>query len=101
MSDSRNAKVHYQSFIRKKSTKSLKQLKIITQQTKTFKNLNNIDIKPIIINIQKLHIHLFKTIRKVEKVSLVGSNRSLYSDTKKWNFFNKKKCKNIKTSICF
>ena len=35
-----NAKEHYQSFMRKKNTKSLKQSKVITQQPRTFENLN-------------------------------------------------------------
>ena len=35
-----NAKELYQSFMRKKNTKSLKQSKVITQQPKTFENLN-------------------------------------------------------------
>ena len=37
--DPRNAKEHYQSFIRKKSTKLVKESKIIIQQPKTFENL--------------------------------------------------------------
>ena len=40
----RNAKEHYQSFIRKKNTKSVKQWKIITYQPKTFENPNIVDI---------------------------------------------------------
>ena len=35
-----NAKEHYQSFMRKKDTKLLKQSKVITQQPRTFENLN-------------------------------------------------------------
>ena len=38
--DPRNAKEHYQSFIRKKATKSVKQSEIITYQPKTFENPN-------------------------------------------------------------
>ena len=45
MLDPRNAKDHCQSFIRKKNTKSIKQSKIITQQPKSFKNPNTVDIK--------------------------------------------------------
>ena len=40
-----NAKEHYQSFIRNKNTKSVKQSKIITYQPKTFENPNIVDIK--------------------------------------------------------
>ena len=40
----RNAKEHYQSFIRKKNAKSVKQWKIITYQPKTFENSNIVDI---------------------------------------------------------
>ena len=36
--DPHNAKKHYQSFIRKKHTKSVKQSEIITNQPKTFEN---------------------------------------------------------------
>ena len=38
--DPRNGKEHYQSFIRKKTTKSVKQSEIITYQQKTFENPN-------------------------------------------------------------
>ena len=50
---SRNAKERYQSSIRKKITKSVKQSGIITYQPKTFQNPNNVDIKYI----QKLQIN--------------------------------------------
>ena len=46
--DPRNAKEHYQSFIRKKNTKSVRQSEIITYQSKTFENSNIVDIKPVI-----------------------------------------------------
>ena len=48
--DPRNAKEHYQSFIRKKNTKLVKHLKVITQQPKTFENSNIVDIKIVIID---------------------------------------------------
>ena len=90
--DPRNAKQHYQSFIRKKNRKSLKQSKIIIYQQKTFENSNTVDIKAIITEHPKEHpktLHkLFKTIRQAEKV---GSYSSLYSDTKKRLFFKRKK----------
>ena len=84
--DPRNAKEHYQSFIRKKNTKSVKQSKIITQHPKTFENPNIVDIKSVIIAHAKTLHKLPKTIRQ-KKVSLVGSNSPLYSDTKKLKFF--------------
>ena len=41
---SRTAKEHYQSFIRKKNTKSVKQSEIITYQPKPFENPNIVPI---------------------------------------------------------
>ena len=87
MPDPRNAKKHYQSFLRKKNTKPVEQSKIITQQPKTFKNPNTIDINSVIIyHLKTLH-KLSKTIRQAKKVSKVGSskgsNSPLYSETKK------------------
>ena len=61
--DPRNAKEHYQSFIRKKNTKSVKQSKIITQHPKTFENPNIVDIKSVIIAHPKTLHKLSKTIR--------------------------------------
>ena len=43
--DPRNAKEHYQSFIRKKNTKSVKQSEIITYQPKSFESSSIADIK--------------------------------------------------------
>ena len=46
--ESRNAKEHYQSLIKKKTkTKSVKQSGIITYQSKTFENPNTVDIKSV------------------------------------------------------
>ena len=85
--DPRNAKEYYQSFIRTKNTKSVKQSKIIIQQPKTFENPNIADIKLVIIEHPKTSHKLSKTMRQAEKASQVGSgkssNSSLYSDTKK------------------
>ena len=39
----RNAKEHYQLFIRKNNTKTIKHSEIITYQPKTFENPNNVD----------------------------------------------------------
>ena len=79
-----NAKEHYQSFIIKKNKKSVKRSEITTYQPKTFENPNIVQIKSIITEQPKASRKLFKTIREAEKV---GSNRSLYSDTKKVKIF--------------
>ena len=85
--DPRDAKGHYQPFIRQNPTKSVNQSKIITQQPKTFKDPNIIDTKSVITEDPKTSHKLFKTLRQAEKVSRVGSNSSLYSDTKKVKHF--------------
>ena len=78
--DPQNVKEHYQSFIRKKNTKPVKQSEIIMYQPKTFRKSNIVDIKSVITEHPKTSHKLSKTIGKGEKV---GSNNSLYSDTKK------------------
>ena len=78
--DPGNAKEHYQSFIRKKNRKSVKQSEIITYQSKTFESTNIVDIKSVITEHSKTAHKVSKTIRQAEKI---GSNSSLYSDTKK------------------
>ena len=84
--DPQNAKEHYQPFIKKKNTESVKQSKIITQQRKTFESPNIFDIKSVVIEHPKTSHKLSKTIRQAEKVTEVGSgesyNSSLYSETK-------------------
>ena len=75
--DPYNAKEHYESFLRKKSGKLVKQSEIITYQQKTF---DTVDIKSDITEHPKTLHKLCKTIKKGEKVA---SNSSLYSDTKK------------------
>ena len=62
-----NAKEHYQSFIRKKNRKSVKQSEIITYQPKTF---DTVEIKSIIAEHPKTSHKLSKTIRQAEKVAL-------------------------------
>ena len=62
-----NAKEHYQSFIRKKNTKSVKQSIIIIYQPKTFENRNIADIKSIITEHLKNSHKLSKTTRQVGK----------------------------------
>ena len=84
ISDPRNAKEHYLSFIRKKYGKSVKQSEVITYQPKIFENPNIFDIKSIIAEHPKTSHKLSKTIRQAEKV---GSKSSLYSDTKKVKTF--------------
>ena len=59
---------HYESFLRKKNRKSVKQSEIITYQLKTFQNSNIIDIKSDFIEHTKTSHKLFKTIRKGRKV---------------------------------
>ena len=78
--DLRNAKEHCQSFIREENTKSAKQSEIITYQLKTFENPNIVDIKSVIKEHPKTSHKFCKTIRQAAKV---GSNSSLYNDTKK------------------
>ena len=60
--DPRNAKEHYQLFIRKKNIKSLKQSKIISYQPNTFENQDIVDIKSVIIEHPKTSHKLSKTI---------------------------------------
>ena len=74
-----NTKDHYQSFIRKKNIKSVKQSEIITDQPKTFESPNIVDIKSVITEHPKTPDKLSNTIRHDK---IVGSNSSLYSDTK-------------------
>ena len=89
--DPRNAKENYQSFIKSKNTTSVKQLKTITQQPKTFQNPNIVDIKSVIIEYPKTSYKLSKIIIQTETFSRVGFVRSVYYDTKKWLFFERKK----------
>ena len=101
--DIRNAKEHYQSFIRKKNTESVKQSKLITQQPKNFENTDIVDIKSVIIEHRKALHNLSKTIRQAEKVSQVDSgeisNSPLYSEIKQKKI-EQKNCKNNKSSRC-
>ena len=96
--DSRNTKKHYQSFLRKKNTKSVKQSEIISYQPNTYSNI--VDIKSVITEHSKTSRKLAKSIRQAEKV---GSNCSLCSDTQKAKkkTFKWRNCKNNKTRTCF
>ena len=62
--DPRNAKELYRSFIRKKSTESVKQWEITFYQPKTFENPNIGDIKPVIIECPEISHKLSTTIRQ-------------------------------------
>ena len=53
MPDPCNTKKHYQSFIRKKNKKSVKQSEIINYQPKYFESSNFVDIKSIITEYPK------------------------------------------------
>ena len=75
--DPRNAKEHYESFLRKKNRKSVKQSEIITYKPKSF---DIVDIKSNITKHPKTSHKLSKPIRQAEKVKC---NSSLYSDRKK------------------
>ena len=71
---------HYQSFIRKKNTKPVKQSEIISYQPKTFEKPNIVDIRSIITEHPKTLNKLSKPIRQAKKVDIDGP---LYRDTKK------------------
>ena len=60
--------------------KSIKQSEIISYQPRTFQNPDIVDIKSIITEHPKTSHKLSKTIRQAENI---GSNSSLYKDTKK------------------
>ena len=80
-----NAEKYYQSFVRQKNRRSVKQSEIITYQPKTFEKPNIVDIKSVITEHPHKTSHkLFKTIRQAQKV---GPNSPLYSDTKKVKIF--------------
>ena len=97
--DPHNAKEHYQSFIKKKNTISVKQSKIVTHQPKTFQNASIVDIISIITEHPNTSHKLSTAIRQAEKV---GSNSSLHSNTKTViQIFARGKCKNNKTRTYF
>ena len=66
--DPSNSKQHYESFLRKKSRKSVKRSEIINYQPKTFQNLSIVDITSVITEHPKTAHKLSKVIRKSEKV---------------------------------
>ena len=78
--DPLNAKERYQSFIKKKNPKLVKQSEIITYQLKTSENSNILDIKSVITEHSKMP-------HKLSKTNKVSPNSSLYSDTKTVKIF--------------
>ena len=75
-----NGRELYQSFIRKKNTKSLKQSETITDQPKVFENSNSVNTESVITE------HL-KDSHKLCKTENIASNSSLCSDTKNIKHF--------------
>ena len=62
-------KEHYQPFVKKKDTKSVKESKIMTRQPKALENSNIFYIWSVFIEHPKTSHKLSKTIRQAEKVS--------------------------------
>ena len=85
--DTCNASEHYESFLRNKNRELVKEWEMITYHPN---NCDSADIKAVITEHSKTLHKSSKTIRQVEKVS------SLYSDTKNWKLFERKKYKNNK-----
>ena len=97
--DPPNAKEHYKPFTIKENRKSIKRWEIITYQPRTFQNPNIVNIKSTTTEHPKTSHKLSKTIRPAVKV---GSNSSLYNDTKKSeNLFNEKNMKITKQVHAF
>ena len=69
-------KKYYDSYLKKKNTKSVKRSKIFTQQLKAIENPNIADIKPVIIEHPKTSHKLSKTNRQAENVSQKASGKS-------------------------
>ena len=84
ITDPHNAKEYYQSSAGNKNTESIKQSKINTKQPKSFENLQIVDINSVTTEHPKNSHKLKKTIRQAKKL---GTNSSLYSDTKKVKIF--------------
>ena len=70
--DPGNATEHYESFLRKKNRKSVKQSEIITYQPKTF---DTVDIKSLVTEHPKTSHKLSKTVIKGEKVDSNSSQK--------------------------
>ena len=96
VADLRNTKKHYESFLRKKKRKSVKQSEVIKYQPKTFDTVN---IMSDITEHRKISHKLSKVVRQAEKFS---SNNSLYSDTnKRANFLNEQNVEITKREHAF
>ena len=80
--------------------KKQKKTKILLNQ-KSFKNPNILDAELVFMEHPKTSHKLSGAIRQAEKVSQVGSHRSLDNDTKKCKFLKRKKCENSKASKFF
>ena len=78
--DPKNVKQYYQSYIKRKNKKSIKQSKIITYQPKSFEDANIDDIKLVTIEHPKTSHKWSETIKQAGKV---GSDSVLYIETKK------------------
>ena len=64
IADQRNAKEQYESFLRKKNKKSVKQSAIFTYRPKTFQNPNFVDIKLDIIDHPKTSHKIIQDYKK-------------------------------------
>ena len=92
IADPRTTKEQYQSFVRKKNAKPLKQSKMITQQTKSIANLNIIDIISVTTENLKASHELSKIKRQDKKIyQVVGADKNytspLYNERTKCEFF--------------
>ena len=65
--DPSNTKEHYNSFLKRKNTKSVKRSKIITHQLKAIEKPKIVDIKSITKEHPKISHKLSKTIRQAER----------------------------------
>ena len=65
-------KEYYNSYLKRKNAKAVKQSKIITQELKPIRNLYTVDIKPVIIEHAKISHKLSKSIRQADFASKLG-----------------------------
>ena len=83
-----NTKKHYKSFTIKENRESVKQSEIITYQSRSLKNPDNVNKKSFITEHPKTSYKLSKIIRQAENV---GSDSFLNKDTvKSEHFLNEK-----------
>ena len=84
MPDPSKTKEYYESDLKKKKKKLVKQSKIINQRPKPMENPNILDCKSSIIEHPKTFNKLFKTIIQAQNTSQIdGDDNPLYSETKK------------------